>query len=195
MPATNELAPDRWRVLAALDDEAAIDRLLRAKHLALWLITTPITVAAALIVGLVTGDWITMVVAVVWVASAPLCAVGIVCSVGVRWPYHELPVRVRWRERRNWRPMLLRWGVLVLLPYGLVPALTAIGLAPSALAWAGAYAAGVRGNGLDAALLGGLAVAIPMTLWIWHRATAYAARSTVRNAERLRVYLSDPRRG
>ena len=45
VPATNELAPDRWRVLAALDDEAAIDRLLRAKHLALWLITTPITVA------------------------------------------------------------------------------------------------------------------------------------------------------
>lgn len=195
VPATNELAPDRWRVLAALDDEAAIDRLLRAKHLALWLITTPITVAAALIVGLVTGDWITMVVAVVWVASAPLCAVGIACSVGVRWPYHELPVRVRWRERRNWRPMLLRWGVLVLLPYGLVPALTAIGLAPSALAWAGAYAAGVRGHGLDAALLGGLAVAIPMTLWIWHRATAYAARSTVRNAERLHTYLSDTRRG
>ena len=60
VPATNELAPDRWRVLAALDDEAAIERLLRAKHIVLWMITTPMTVIAALIVGIVTGDWITM---------------------------------------------------------------------------------------------------------------------------------------
>lgn len=192
VPATNELAPDRWRVLAALDDEAAIDRLLRAKHLALWMITTPMTVIAALVVGIVTGDWITMVIAIVWIAAAPLCAVGIACSVGVRWPYHELPLAVRWRERARWRPILLRWGILVLVPYGLVPALAAIGLAPSLAAGAVAHTFGVRGSAIDSVLLGGLVVAIPLTLWIWHRATAYAARTTVRRAATLRAYLEDP---
>lgn len=195
VPATNQLAPDRWRVLAALDDEAALDRLLRAKHLALWIITTPVTVVTALIVGWVTRDWITMVVAVVWVASAPLCAVGFACWVGVRWPYHELPLRVRWQHRTPRRRMLVRWAVLILLPYGLVPALTAIGLAPSVLAGAVAYTAGLRGRDLDLVLIGGLALAIPLTLWLWHRATAQAARMTVRRAEALRTSLADPLTG
>jgi len=192
VPSTNQLAPDRWRVLAALDDETAIDRLLRAKHLALWLITTPLTVIAAVVVGLVTGDWITMVIAIVWVASAPLCSIGLACSVGVRWPYHELPVRVRWQHRGRWRPMLLRWGILVVLPYGLVPALAVIGLIPSAAAGAVAHVVGASRSMTDASLLAGLVVAIPMTLWIWHRAIAYAARTTVRRAARLRTYLEDP---
>jgi hypothetical protein len=192
VPATNELAPDRWRVLAALDDEVAIDRLLRAKHIALWMITTPMTVIAALVVGIVTGDCITMVIAIVWVAAAPVCSIGNACWVGVRWPYHELPLRTRWQERARWRPILLRWGILVVLPYGLVPTLAAIGLAPSALAGLVAHSLGVRGSAYDSVLLSGLIVAIPMTLWIWHRATAYAARSTVRRAAALRTYLEDP---
>lgn len=192
VPATNELAPDRWRVLAALDDEAAIDRLLRAKHIALWMITTPMTVIAALVVGIVTGDWITMVIAIVWVASAPLCSVGIACSVGVRWPYHELPLAVRWRERARWKPILLRWGILIVLPYALVPTIAVIGLVPSVLAGLLARTLGVHGSGFDSMVLAGLVVAIPMTLWIWHRATAYAARTTVRRAAILRAYLEDP---
>ena len=192
VPSTNELAPDRWRVLAALDDQAAIDRLLRAKHIALWIITTPLTVLAALVIGLTTGLWLGMVIAIVWVASAPLCSVGIACSVGVRWPYHELPLRTRWQERARWRPILLRWGILVVLPYGLVPALSIIGIAPSAIAWGVAYLLGVRGADLEIPMFLGLIMAIPMTLWIWHHATKYAARSTVRRAAALRTYLEDP---
>jgi hypothetical protein len=195
VPATNQLAPDRWRVLAALDDEESLDRLLRAKHLALWIITTPITVIAATVVGIVTGDWATMVIAIVWVACAPLCSVGIACSVGVRWPYHELPLTVRWEQRARWKPILLRWGFLVVLPYGLVPTLAVIGLVPSLVAGTIAYLGGARGSELDAPALAGLVVAVPMTLWIWHRATAYAARTTVRRAEILRAYLEDPLRG
>ena len=192
VPATNELAPDRWRVLDALDDPVAIERLLRAKHIVLWMITTPMTVIAALIVGIVTGDWITMVIAIVWVAAAPLCSVGIACWVGVRWPYHELPLAIRWRERARWRPILLRWGILVVLPYGLVPMLAGIGLAPSAIAGLIAHSLGVRGSAYDSVLLSGLIVAIPMTIWIWHRATRYAAQATVRRAAVLRAYLEDP---
>lgn len=192
VPSTNQLAPDRWRVLAALDDAPAIDRLLRAKHLVLWMITTPLTVIAALAVGIVTGDWITMVIAIVWVAAAPLCSIGIACSIGVRWPYHELPLRVRWEQRGRWRPILLRWGILVVLPYAIVPPLAIIGLLPSIAAGTAAHLAGLDRAEIDGALLGGLVVAVPLTMWIWHRATAYAARTVVRRADRLGAYLRDP---
>ena len=47
----------------------------------------------------------------------------------------------------------------------------------------------------DVGLIWILVVAIPLSLWIWHRATARAAQRTVRESERLRAYLADPRRG
>jgi hypothetical protein len=192
VPSTNQLAPDRWRVLAAIDDPASIDRLLRAKHVAIWCITTPITVLAAIVVGATSGAWITMALTVLYVATVPLASIGIACIVGVRWPYHELPLRTRWTERRRWRPVLLRWGVLIVLPYGLVPLLGCVAMAPCLVVWFIARQAGWHGSDLDLAFAAGVVVALPFALAVWHRATTHAARLAVRRADALRTYLSDP---
>ena len=192
VPATNQLAPDRSRVLPSLDNTEAIARLLRSKHLAIALICTPITVTAAIIVGFVTGAWVTMVLTVVWVSTVPLSSIGIACIVGVLWPYHELPLKTRWQMRSQWRTIILRWGVLILLPYGLVPALGLVGMAPSLLIWWVAKAFGQSGKALDAAFLAGLLIATPLALFIWRRASNYAARLAVRRSTFLTEYLSDP---
>lgn len=195
VPATNQLAPDRSRVLSSLDDAKGLARLLRAKHLAIALICIPITVTAAIIVGFVTGAWVTMVLTVVWVSTVPLSSIGIACIVGVLWPYHELPLKTRWQMRSQWRRILLRWGVLIVLPYGLVPALGLIGMAPSLLIWWVAKSFGQSGKGLDVAFLAGLLIATPMALFIWKRASDYAAGLAVRRSTFLTEYLSDPSLG
>ncbi len=192
VPATNQLAPDRYRVLSSLDNAEAIARLLRAKHLAIALICIPITVTAAIVVGVVTGAWVTMVLTVVWVSAVPLSSIGIACIVGVLWPYHELPLKTRWQLRSKWRTIFLRWGFLILLPYGLVPALGLVGMAPSLLIWWAAKAFGQSGEALDVAFLAGLLIATPLALLVWRRASSYAARLAVRRSTFLIEYLNDP---
>ena len=192
VPATNQLAPDRYRVLSSLDNEEAITRLLRAKHLAIALICIPITVSTAIVVGVATGAWVTMVLTVVWVSAVPLSSIGIACIVGVFWPYHELPLKTRWQLRSKWRTIFLRWGFLILLPYGLVPALGLVGMAPSLLIWWAAKAFGQSGEALDVAFLAGLLIATPLALLVWRRASSYAARLAVRRSTFLIEYLNDP---
>ena len=195
VPATNQLAPDRSLVLSSLDNEEGLARLLRAKHLAIAGICIPITVTAAIVVGIATGKWVTMVLTIIWVSTVPLSSIGIACIVGVLWPYHELPLKTRWQMRSQWRSILLRWGVLILLPYGLVPALGLVGMAPSLLIWWVAKAFGQSGNGLDAAFLAGLLISTPLALIVWRRASNYAAILAVHRSTFLTEYLSDPLRG
>ena len=52
VPATNVLAPDRIRVLAALGDRTMISRLLLAKTAVLWVFVAPLCAVLALVVGL-----------------------------------------------------------------------------------------------------------------------------------------------
>jgi hypothetical protein len=47
VPATNEYAPDAQRILAALDDPTMLTRLLRAKHLVLWTLISPVAFVTA----------------------------------------------------------------------------------------------------------------------------------------------------
>ena len=99
VPATNVLAPDRIRVLAALGDGTMISRLLLAKT------------------------------AVLWVFVAPLCA----ALVGIRWPYHPLQLRYRWEHRVPLRRMIIRWLILLAVPYVLVPALCLLMTVPAVI--------------------------------------------------------------
>src|SRR5205823_3475045 len=92
--------------------------------LACWTLL-PAAVAAVLI-GVHEKAPLFTVLTVLWIAVVPLGALGVANWLGIWFPYHPLPLRYRWARRHRWRPMLLRWAVLVLAPYALVPALALV---------------------------------------------------------------------
>lgn len=91
--------------------------------------------------------------------------------------------------------MLLRWGSLVLLPYALVPGLTAVFLAPSLLIWGVTSPSGLTKKlpdndvGLGIALACAIAVA---AVYVGHHVSL---RLIARRRDRLIAYLSDPTLG
>jgi len=193
VPATNEWAPDSLRVLAAMGDDAMLTRLLRAKHLVLWLIVTPVVIIVAAIIGGITGDRVTMTLCIGWVASVPLSSLGIACLVGIIWPYHPIPLKIRLKKRHEWKHMWLRWGFLVVFPYMLVPLLGLIGLGPSVVLYQ--LAKVHHGTVNRVALMIGLAATVPIAAVIWTWGTRYGARLTAKRSTQLRLYLSDPLKG
>jgi len=122
VPATNVIAPDRRRMLAALEEPDELRLLWSAKNVALWLLVSPVCLLVA-------------------TSSSPRAATGgrdcrpwcgspsflrrarIAGWLGIVAPYHPIPLRTRAMNRRPWRHMIWRWLALALLPYGFVPAL------------------------------------------------------------------------
>ena len=193
VPATNECATDSIRMAAALGDETMVTRLLRAKHLVLWIFVTPVVVVIAAVIGGSTGDWITMILAIGWVATVPLSSLGISCMVGIIWPYHAISMKERWSDKRRWRHYWLRWGILVVLPYGLVPLLGIIGLWPAVLLYNHSRSLHVS---IDHLRLGeSMAVMLPVAWLVWTWGTRYAARLTTKREGKLREYLEHPELG
>ena len=125
VPATNVLAPDRIRVLEALGDGTMISRLLLAKTAVLWVTVAhrwrgagPRCRAGAARASLLIGcrDRSRS-------ASSPSPACTVAALVGIRWPYHPLQLHYRWAHRVPLRRMIVRWLILAVVPYALVPAL------------------------------------------------------------------------
>ena len=98
-------------------------RLLFAKNLVLWALVAPVCSLVALIIGVSNHDYIAMIITIIAITVMPFGVLGISAWVGIRFPYHPIPLGERWAHRRPWRHMLVRWLVLVVTPYGLVPAL------------------------------------------------------------------------
>ena len=195
VPATNQLAPEATRVIGLLDNEEGITHLLRAKQAALMLLVVPVAVITAILTGMVTHHWFTLAATTVWVTTVPLAGLGLSCFVGVRWPYHPLPLAERWAERRQWRPMLLRWGVLVTLPYVLVPTVGFVALVvPGLVLWL-THGLGSATIITDGNLLLGEVVAVPTAVWLWRWGTARAGHLAFERRAVLAAYLADPELG
>jgi len=193
VPATNESAPDSKRMLTAMGDAAMITRLYRAKHLVLWLFVTPVVITVAAIVGGSTGDWLTMVLVIGYVASVPLSSLGISCLLGIIWPYHPISLKERWVRRSEWKHLWLRWGILIVVPYMLVPALGMIAMAPTLWIF---HNVQIHHLHLDHShIVVGLIVTVPIAAWVWFWGTRYAAKLTMKREVQLRRYLSDPSLG
>ena len=194
VPATNELAPDSSRVLAALGNDEQQLLLLRSKHLVLWLLVTPIAIAAAAITGAQTDRWTTIIMVMIYVATVPFASLGISCFVGILWPYHPISLKVRWEQRHQFRRMILRWSILVVSPYLLVPAFGFLCFVPSAIIWEivkPPHATRIS----DLAIFLGLALSAPVAFLIWSGGTKRAVKLIAKREDRLRAYLSDPSLG
>jgi hypothetical protein len=195
VPATNVLASDAIRILAAIDDPKVLYRILTARRLVLWSIVAPICLVIAFILGIGSSDRVHDVYSAVAIGVIPLGVLAISAWLGILLPYHPIPFRYRWRHRREWWPMLVRWGSLVLIPYALVPALTVALMAPTLLVWGLTSKSGLTRNlpnndlGLGIALAGVIAIAAVFI------GTRVSLQLIARRRDRLIAYLADPRRG
>ncbi len=135
VPATNVLGSDAARALSALDDPGALRRMLYAKNVVLWLLVAPACALVTLGIGVTREDWATTTVTIVGVLVVPIGSLGITAWLGIWFPYHTLSLADRWEHRRPVGRMLVRWMTLAVLPYVLVPAVTATLAAPAFLAW------------------------------------------------------------
>jgi len=195
VPATNVLAPDGLRVLAALDQPRVLRRMLVAKSMVLWVFVAPICLLISFIMGAGQSDKITAVYSAVAIGVVPFGVLSVSGWLGILYPYHPVPLRYRWSRRRTWRPMLLRWGTLVLLPYAVVPGLTVAFLSPSLLVWGLTSSSGLTKKlpdndfGLGIALACAIAA---LAVWLGH---LVALRLVARRRDALVDYLSDPLRG
>jgi len=195
VPATNLLGGDAKRSSAALGDPAMLRRMWYAKNLVLWLLVTPLCTVVAIGLGIYEHRLATTALSVLWIATVPLGALGFSSWVGVYFPYHVLPLRYRWERRRRWWPMLGRWTVLLLTPYGVVPLLTAVLTLPSVLLWA-AVAPGEKDERLtDPQFFWGLLIAAAVAGVGWVVGHWYGPRLAHRRHQRLAVFLDDPERG
>ena len=122
IPATNVLAPDRIRVLAALGDDTMISRLLLAKTAVLWVFVAPLCAVLGLVVALDHHDPLLIGTEIIAICVAPVACLPVAALVGIRWPYHPLQLRYRWDHRVPLRRMIIRWLILLAVPYVLVPA-------------------------------------------------------------------------
>ena len=195
VPATNVLAPDRQRVMAAIDDPVMLRRLLYAKNIVLWTFITPVCAAVALFTGIFGHDLLSTLYTVIWIGIVPFGALGISAWVGILFPYHPLRLRYRWEHRRPRGRMLWRWLTLVVTPYVLVPWLALALMTPSLLLWGFTTVHGLSRKLPDHDLgLGvGLACAVAILCsFVSHR---WAVRMTQHRRAELLAFLADPARG
>lgn len=135
VPSTNVLGPDAERVLACLEDPVMFRRLLYAKNIVLWSLVAPLCSVIALAIGINADDVTAAVVSVVGIAVVPFGALGFSAWVGIRFPYHPIPLAERWANRRPWRHMIVRWISLAVTPYILVPTILVAFFLPSLAFW------------------------------------------------------------
>ena len=192
VPATNVYGPDARRVLAALDEPKALFRLLVAKSAVLWLLVVPICSTIALVLGAKEGRPVSTGFTIFWVAIAPLGALGLCSWVGVRFPYHPLPLKVRWAKRGRFRQMIVRWTLLAASPYVVFPWLAALVALPSAWIWGLFSEPGGLQRIPDRDFALGVIVGCVVAGFAWYFGLRYAVRLSLRRRAQLEAFLADP---
>ncbi len=194
VPSTNVLAPDRLRVIASIGNPKIQRRLLYAKNIVLWLLVTPACVLVALGIGLYEDQLLATLYTVVWLGFVPLGVLGITNLIGIRFPYHPMPLRYRWEHRTPRRRMLVRWLILVLTPYGLFPVLGVILMLPTLALWGFTSNSGLSKKLPDNDLGLGILVACGIAALAWWGGHRLGTRMIRRRREDLIDFLSDPAR-
>lgn len=195
VPATNQLGPDPERTRAALGDPMMFRRLLYAKSLVLWVFVAPLCSVVAVIIGVSHHDYTAMILAIIAIAVMPFGVLGISSWVGIRFPYHPIPLRERWAQRRAWRHMLVRWLALAVTPYGLVPALAFAFITPTLTLWGISAQNGLTGRLSDGEFAWGVLLACSLSVTAAVLGQRAGARLALRRQEALSAYLADPSLG
>ncbi|MFL6237927.1 MAG: hypothetical protein ACJ735_00345 [Actinomycetes bacterium] len=197
VPATNVLGSDYAQMSRVLDRTPELRRRLAAKTLVLWLLVVPICMLVALGIAFSgsDGSGLTVPATVAALITVPFGTLAISGWLGTRWPYHALPLRERWVHRRPYRRMVVRWLVLVFIPYLIVPVIAALLLLPVVAGWRLTSDSGSWWPSSDRAFaVGALCLALIAAL-AWLGGRAMTVRSVARHSTELRSFLDDPHMG
>lgn len=129
---TNVLGPDVQRVRASLARGVSLRRILLVKNLALLVIVgAPLLLATAILTLLNEASY-RLVLTLPGVAFPVLTWLGVGNLVSMLVPVAVIPVRQRWRQRRDWRSTG-RWLLHLGVPYALLYAVDPVGDLPDAI--------------------------------------------------------------
>lgn len=195
VPATNVLGTDAPRALAAIAQPQALRCMLAARRVVLWSIVAPVCLLISFLIGFGSANPIVAVYSIVAIGVIPYGVLAVSAWFGILLPYHPVPIAYRWRNRRSWWPMLGRWATLVLLPYGVVPALSVALMAPTLLIWGLTSKSALTKKLPDNDVGLGLALACAVAVAAVYGGQHVSLRLIARRRDRLVNYLSDPRRG
>ncbi len=189
VPATNVVAADRTRMLAALDDDDMLMRLLAAKSALLWVLVAPICVIIAMIIGISNSRPISALWTIMAIAILPLGALAVCNWIGIIWPYNPISLKVRWQERRKFRTQS-RWIILVFAPYVIVPFVICVTAVPAYLWWH--HETGGVVKPISDALFGDLVLLSSATSVLFYFGARWVSRRLLqRRREKLRTYLTE----
>ncbi|HEY6686132.1 MAG TPA: hypothetical protein VI094_07995 [Propionibacteriaceae bacterium] len=194
-PATNVAGRDAVRALSQLQDPAALRLWLRAKHLVLASFVGPTAAIVAVVIGLVQHRYEAAAAVAITLLFLPLGVLSVAAWVGLWLPYHPRKLLWRWEHRTDWRAALLRWGVLVLLPFMVVPALAIMLLIPSLIIWIIAHQGHPPHEMDPVGLWIGTVVSVAVSLIIFVWAPSVATKIARRRYAELHGYLSNPEHG
>lgn len=193
-PTTNVLGNDVAAALVALPDAGRLRRLFRVKAASLAIVVGAVSGVASIVVAVLQGRVATGLVMAAFLIALSLGTAAVSQWIGIFLPYQRRSVRWRWAHRRRWRSTL-RWATLVVLPYSVVPLVSAALALPISLV---AVAAGNRShhNQLTRpSLLIGALFATLVAVLAYPLGSRISAWMAARRAARLQAYLTDPEAG
>ena len=194
VPATNVLGSDSRRMAAVLDSPGDLRRTLTAKNLVLWLLVAPVCVAVALVVAALTqATLLSTLATIAAITIVPFGALGVAAWLGIMFPYHALPLRLRWQHHHPYGRMVVRWALLVVIPYGSVPLIATMIILPVLSGWR--LSSGSWATASDGAFALGVVIVAAVAAAASFGGHAVAARLAGRRAQALRGFLDDPLRG
>jgi hypothetical protein len=194
-PATNVAGRDAVRAVTQLHDPAALRVWLRAKHLVLASFVGPTAALVAVVIGLVQHRYEAAAAVAITLLFLPLGVLSVAAWVGLWVPYHPQKLLWRWRHRSDRRAALLRWGLLVLLPFMVVPLIAITLLIPSLIIWIIAHQGYPPHQMAPAGLWIGTAVSVAVSLIVFAWAPGVAAKIARGHRDRLHGFLSNPEHG
>ena len=193
-PSTNMLCNDAGRVLDVLPDPPRLRRLLRAKAAALGCVIGPVAAVVCVAIAIYDGNVAAGLAVALVLLVLPLGVAAIAPWMGVAWPYHPRRLAWRWAHRRPWR-RTLRWGIVVVAPYAVVPLIALALLCPGILVGLAIDERGANGY------LSGWSLAVPVAVTGLLAGAAFWAgplvttRLVARREPASSDYLRDPDRG
>jgi hypothetical protein len=131
-PSTNVAGLDRQNALAALDDPRSFRLWLAARSIVLSSLVGVPCAIIALVMGYQGQPAAKVAAACAVIAILPAGILPVASWIGLLLPYHPRPLGWRWQHRTEWR-RIVRWVVLLLAPFVVVPVVAALIVGPSLL--------------------------------------------------------------